>query len=189
VLVIAAVVGYGLLVSPERGVSAQLTTTQPRGPDRMVNVTARITPASAAENPNWLHVIAWQGQQKLVLRKLRGLGGGVYRTTAPVPAGRSWKTMLQLHRDNSLLSAGVYLPGDSAIPAKEIPLRPSVTRPFVYDHTLLQRERKKDVPSMLPAIAYATVGSIVLVFISMLGWALARLARGYAPDRVKTGAA
>jgi hypothetical protein len=186
VIVIAAVVGYGLHVSPQKGVSAQLTTSQPRGPDRMVDVTARITPASAAENPNWLHVIAWQGKQKLVLRKLTNLGGGVYRTTAPVPAGGSWKTMLQLHRDNSLLSAGVYLPGDSAIPAKEIPLRPKATRPFIYDHELLQRERKKDVPSVLPAIAYGTVGSIVIVFVLMLGWALARLARGFAPEPATT---
>jgi hypothetical protein len=186
VLVIAAVVGYGLHVSPEKGVRAQLTTTQPHGPDRMVDVTARITPASAAENPNWLHVIAWQGKKKLVLRDLRKVGDGVYRTTAPVPAAGSWKTMLQLHRDNSLLSAGVYLPGDSAIPAKEIPLRPSVTRTFVYDHQLLQRERKKNVPSVLPAIAYGIVGSIVIVFIAMLGWALARLAREFGPRPAAT---
>jgi hypothetical protein len=33
------------------------------------------------------------------------------------------------------------------------------------------------------------VGSIVIVFIAMLGWALARLARGFAPDRVGTGSA
>jgi hypothetical protein len=187
VLVIAAVVGYGLQVSPQRGVSAQLTTTPPRGPDRMVDVTARITPASAAQDPDWLHVIAWQGEQKLVLRKLDGLGRGVYRTTAPVPAGGSWKTMLQLHRDDSLLSAGIYLPGDSAIPAREIPLRPKATRTFVYDHELLQRERKKDLPSVLPGLAYAIVGTIVLAFIAMLGWALARLARGFAPERVGTG--
>lgn len=89
--------------------------------------------------------------------------------------------MLQLHRDNSLLSAGVYLPGDSAIPAKEIPLRPSVTHTFVYDHQLLQRERRRDVPSVLPAVAYGIVGSIVIVFIAMLGWALARLAREFGP--------
>jgi hypothetical protein len=187
VLVIAALVGYCLHVSPERGVSAQLSTTTPRGPDRMVDVTARITPASAAQDPNWLHVIAWQGEQKLVLRKLESVGGGVYRTSAPVPAGGSWKTMLQLHRDASLLSAGVYLPGDSAIPAKEIPLRPKVTREFVYDHDLLQRERKKDVPAVLPAIAYGIVGAIVLVFIAMLGWSLARLARGFAPERAAAG--
>jgi hypothetical protein len=186
VLVIAAVVGYGLHVSPQKGVTAALSTSAPKGPDRMVDVTARISPASAANDTNWLHVIAWQGKDKLVLQELRSQGGGVYRTTAPVPAGGSWKTMVRIHRDNSLLSAAVYLPGDSAIPAKEIPLRRNVTRPFVYDHELLQREQKKDVPSVLPAIAYGTVGSIVIVFVVMLGWALARLARGFAPDTVAT---
>jgi hypothetical protein len=189
VFVIAVVVGLLLHVSPEKGVSAQLATTKPRGPERMVNVTARIRPASAAEHANWLQVIAWQGKDKLVLRKLDRIGDGVYRTNAPVPANGSWKTMVRLHRDNSLLSSPVYLPGDSAIPAKEIPLRPSATRPFVYDHKLLQRERKRNVPQALPAIAYAIVGSIVIVFIAMLGWALARLARGFAPDRVGSGSA
>jgi hypothetical protein len=182
VLVIAAVVGYSLHVSPERGVRAELTTSQPRGPDRMVDVTARITPASAADDPNWFHMISWQGKQKLVLEEMRRVGDGVYRTAAPVPAGGSWKTMLQLHRDNSLLSAGLYLPGDSAIPAKEIPLRRKVTRTFVYDHELLQRERKKDVAAWLPVAAYGFVGLMALIFVSLLGWALARLARGFSTE-------
>jgi hypothetical protein len=182
VLAIAVVVGYGLHVSPERGVRAAFTTTQPRGPDRMVGVTARITPASAADDPDWLHMISWQGKKKLVLEEMRKIGDGVYRTAAPVPAGGSWKTMLQLHRDNSLLSAGVYLPGDSAIPAKEIPLRPKVTRTCVYDHQLLQRERKKGVPGWLPTVAYSFVFLMALIFVGVLGWALARLARGFTTE-------
>ena len=181
-LVIAIVVGYGLHVSPQPGVRAQLTTSRPSGPERAVQVTARITPASAAEDPNWLHVIAWQGRQKLVLEPLEEVGPGLYRTGKPVPTGGSWKTMLQLHKDDSLLSAGVFLPEDEEIPAKEIPLEPKVTRTMVYDHELLQRERKKDVPGYLPALAYGIVGLIALVFVGMLGWALARLARGFAPE-------
>jgi len=179
VLVLAAVVGYGLHVSPQPGVRAELTTSKPRGPDRMVEVTAKITPAAAAKDPNWLHTIAWQGKKKLVLEEMNEVGPGVYRTAAPVPAGGSWKTMVQLQRDNSLLSAGVYLPGDSAIPAKEIPLRPNVTRTMIYDHELLQRERKKDVPGWLPVVAYGFVGLMALIFVGLLGWALARLARGF----------
>jgi hypothetical protein len=182
-LVIAAIVGYGLQVNPDRGVRAELTTSQPRGPDREVDVTARISPASAARDPNWLHMIAWQGKQRLVLQELRRQGEGVYRSADPVPAGGSWKTMLQLHRDDSLLSVGLYLPQDAAIPAKEVPLRPKVTRIFVYDHELLQRERKKDVPGWLPAAAYGVVGLVVLVFIGLLGWALRRLSRGFAPEK------
>jgi len=181
-IVIAAVVGFCLQVQPERGVRAELTTSQPRGPDRMVDLTARITPAGAAEDADWLHVIAWQGKTKLVLEPLRRLAPGVYRSSEPVPAGGSWKTMVQLHRDDSLLSAGVYLPEDSAIPAKEIPLERRVTRTFVYDHQLLQRERKKDVPGWLPAVAYGIVGLVALAFLGLLGWALARLARGFAPE-------
>jgi hypothetical protein len=87
--------------------------------------------------------------------------------------------MLRLHRDDSLLSVPVYLPEDPAIPAEGVPLERGVTRELVYDHELLQREVKDDVSSALPAVAYGIVGLIALVFLGALGWALARLARGF----------
>jgi hypothetical protein len=181
-IVIGAVVGYGLQVDNDRGVRAQLSTSPPRGADREVDVTARISPPAAAEEANWVQVIAWQGRTKMVLEQLERVGDGVYRTTTPVPTGGSWKTLVRLHRDASLLSVPLYLPEDPAIPAKGVPLERNVTREFVYDHELLQRERKRDVPSALPAIAYGVVGLIALFFVGVLGWALARLARGFAPE-------
>jgi hypothetical protein len=182
VLVIAAAVGYGLQVEPERGVRAELTTSAPRGPDRKVDVTARFTPAEATRDANWLVALGWQGQTTLALEDLERVGDGVYRTTSPVPAGGTWKTLIRLHRDDSLLVVPVYMPADPAIPVGEVPLRRRVTRQAVYDHELLQREVKDDVPSALPAIAYGVVGLIVLVFLGVLGWALARLARGFARE-------
>jgi hypothetical protein len=63
-----------------------------------------------------------------------------------------------------------------------VPLERRVTRKAVYDHELLQREVKDDVSPSLPVLAYATVGAIVLIFLGILGWALARLARGFARE-------
>jgi hypothetical protein len=182
VLVIAAAVGYGLQVEPERGVRAELTTSAPRGPDRMVDVTARFTPAEATRDANWLVALGWQGQTTLALEDLERVGNGVYRTTSPVPAGGSWKTLIRLHRDDSLLVVPVYMPADPAIPVGEVPLTRRVTREAVYDHELLQREVKDDVSSSLPVIAYGVVGLIVLIFLGILGWSLARLARGFARE-------
>ena len=179
-VLIAIVVGYGLQVSPEKGVRAELTTSAPQGKDRFVDVTARITPPEAAEDPNWLTVIGWQGQTKLVLQELKQTGPGVFRTSEPVPAGGSWKTMVRLHKDDSLLSAPIYLPEDKAIPAKGIPLETSTTREFIYDHDVLQREKKKGVSTALPLIAYGIVGLIALGFVGILGWSLTRLARAFA---------
>jgi hypothetical protein len=182
VVVIAAAVGYALQVEPERGVRAELTTSAPRGPDREVQVTARFTPAEATRDANWLVALGWQGQTTMALEELERVGDGVYRTANPVPAGGTWKTLIRLHRDDSLLVVPVYLPADPAIPVGEIPLERRVTREAVYDHELLQREVKDDVAPSLPVIAYATVGVIVLIFLGILGWALTRLARGFAGE-------
>jgi hypothetical protein len=180
VIAIAAVIGYGLQMQPERGVSAQISTTEVRGgPERQVETAIRVTPKQATHDVNWFEAIAWQGGG-FVQARLKRVGDGVYRTTKALPAFGDWKTIVRLHRDDSLLSTPVYMPSDPAIPAVGIPLRSDVTRPFIEDHELLQRERKQDVPGWLPTIAYAVIGLIVLGFIAVLGWALTRLARGFA---------
>jgi hypothetical protein len=176
---VAAVIGYGLQMQPERGVEAQITASEVRGgPEREVALNVRISPSEATRDANWLQAIAWQGGG-FVADRLDRVGEGVYRTTEPLPAYGDWKTVVRLHRDDSLLSVPVYMPADPGIPARGLPLEPTVTRAFVTDHELLQRERKDDVPGWLPTVAYGVVGSIVLGFLAVLGWALARLARGF----------
>jgi hypothetical protein len=180
VAVIAAVIGYGLQVQPERGVSAQISASEVRGaPHKEVALTIRVSPSDATKDANWVQGIAWQGGG-FVQDRLTRVGEGMYRTTKPLPAYGDWKTIVRLHRDDSLLSAPVYMPRDPGIPAEGIPLRANVTRTFIEDHELLQRERKDDVPGWLPKAGYSVVGLIVLAFLGVLGWALARLARGFA---------
>ena len=180
VIAIAVVVGYGLQMQPERGVSAQIAAVETRGgPEREVALTVRVSPSEAADDYNWFQAIAWQGGGFVQDRLVR-VGDGAYRTTKPLPAYGDWKTIVRLHRDDSLLSVPAYMPRDPGIPAEGVPLRPVVTRSFIEDHELLQREQKDDVPGWLPAVAYGVVGAIVLGFLGVLGWALARLANGFA---------
>jgi len=179
---IAAIVGYGLQIRNDEGVTAQLTTTRPSGPEGEVTVTAAFDPPTAADDARWVQAIAWQGRQRLVLEQLERVREGVYRSPEPVPTGGTWKTLVRVHRDASMLSAPVFLPDDPAIPAEGVPVERSANREMVYDHELLQRERKDDVPAALPLVGYGVVALIVVLFVGVLGWALTRLARGFAGD-------
>ena len=144
---------------------------------RAVNATIRVSPASAAEDPAWLNVTAWQGGGS-VLDPLERVGPGVYRTTKPIPVHDGWKAMLRLQRGDALVSAPIYLPRDRAIPAPEVPAPATFTREFQADHELLQRERKKGVPGALTASAYVTVLAIALSLMALIAWALIRMEGG-----------
>ena len=190
-VVIAAVIGYGLRTDDHEGVRAQVTLDRASGGDgREVDATVRIDPASAAADPDWLREIAWQGGG-LVEAPLEQIAPGTWHTTEPLPVHDDWKALIRLHDGASVLGVPVYLPADPAIPAPEVPAKPSFERAFVPEHQILQREQNGDVPEALPAIAYTVVGSVAVFLIAMLGWALARLAGASTPatGRRKTGRA
>ncbi|MFL5869489.1 MAG: hypothetical protein ACJ75R_00275 [Solirubrobacterales bacterium] len=153
------------------------------GPDRTVDATVRIDPPQATDEAFWLSAISWQGGGKLVLDQLDQVSPGVWRTTEPLPVHGTWKTLIRLHRDNVLAGVPIYLPEDSAIPAKEVPAKASFERPFVDETQILQREQKGDVPGYLAAVAYAVVGTIVCLLIALLGWVLVRISREPEPER------
>ena len=181
VLAIAGVIGYGPRDDPERGMRAELAVTQERGgPAREVELEVRLSPRDAADDANWVQAMAWQGGGRLVLDQLERVAEGVYRTGEPLPAHGSWKTLVRVHRDDSLVAVPVYLPEDRAIPVPGVPLRQRAERTFVEDKELLQREQKDDVPGWLPPVAYAVVGLIALALICALGYALRRLTRVFA---------
>ncbi len=60
---------------PDARATLALTTAQP-GAHRTVDATVRITPASAARDNDWLTVTAWQGKQRLIVRRLAKVGPG-----------------------------------------------------------------------------------------------------------------
>jgi hypothetical protein len=175
VLAIGVVVWHGLDTTPQRGVTAQVRL-QPQGEGK-VQATVRVTPPSAAEDADWVNITSWQGKGKLVVDKLRHVGGGVYRSTEPIPVSGTWKTLVRIHKGDSLLGLPIYLPRDTAIPAAEVPARPSFARPFVADRTILQREAKGGVSAATWNIAYGIIGVIFAALIALMGWSMVRLAR------------
>jgi hypothetical protein len=178
VLAICVVVWHGLDTTPQPGVRAQVALQElSPAPDRTVQATVRVTPASAAEDADWVNITSWQGKDKLVVDKLRPLGGGVYRSTEPIPVAGTWKTLVRIHKGDSLLGVPIYLPRDTAIPAAEVPARASFERPFVADRTILQREAKGGVSAATWNIAYAIIGVIFAALIALMGWSMMRLAR------------
>jgi hypothetical protein len=158
------------------------------GPGRDVAATIRISPASAASNPDFLNVTAWQGGGS-VLGPLERVGPGLYRTTKPIPVHGGWKAMVRLQRGSTLVSVPIYLPLDRAIPAAEVPAAATFTRDFRSDRELLQRERKAGVPASLSVSAYLTVLAIALSLFAFLGWSLIRLESGDARRGRRAGRA
>lgn len=180
---IAIVVGYGLDTPARQGMTAQITLDEVTGaPERTANATIRITPASAAQDADWVTMTAWQGKG-FHLDHLEQVAPGVWRTTEPAPISGTWKTVVRVHKGDALMGAPVFLPDDPAIPAAEVPARPEMTRAFIEDHKILQREVKGDVSQGLWTVGYAIVGLIALSLVLALGWGLVRLARalGAAP--------
>ena len=160
-LALAALVAYGLhtSTSTEKGVSARVALHDVSGgPDRQVQATVALQPADAAEDAEWLDLTAWQGGG-LVVDRLKQVGPGRYRSTEPIPVSGSWKTMVRLHRGDSLTALPIYLPRDAAIPVGEIPARHVFTREFRNEHKLLQREQTGGSP-ILVAIAYSVVAGV-----------------------------
>jgi hypothetical protein len=181
--VIAALVAYGLYTPTQQGASARVSLHDVGSPfaGRAVEATVRMSPADAAEGAEWFDVTSWQGGG-LVVDPLRKVSPGVYRTTQPIPVYGDWKSMIRLHKGDSLAALPIYLPRDAAIPVGEVPAPPRFTRSFGDEHKLLQREAKPGAPA-LTAIAYSAVATIALALLALLAWALHRLAVGPRPAR------
>lgn len=177
-LVLVAVIGWGLPVSSSRPESARVTLREVEAPGgRAVDATVRIRPADGAEGAHFINVTAWQGGGSVVA-ELEDAGLGVYRTREPVPVHGSWKALVRLHVDDALLGVPIFLPRDRAIPAPQVPARPQFTREFVRDVEILQRERKEGVAGWLTVVAYLAVAAIAAGLIALLAWALLRLDAG-----------
>ncbi len=173
---------FGLYTQSDRGVSAKVALrTLPGGDGRQVEARIAVSPPSAPLDAEWFDVTAWQGGG-LVVDPLERTGPGRYRTTEPIPVYGNWKTMVRLHKGNSLTALPIYLPRDAAIPVGEVPAPARFDRAFGNEHKLLQREQKGGSP-LLVAIAYSTVVGISLGLLALLAWALHRLSFGPATAR------
>jgi hypothetical protein len=179
---------YPIPMTGGDGQSASFQVTDARsGPDREVNATVQLSPPDAADNADWLTIHAWQGGG-LVADRLERIGPGRYRTTEPIPVSGEWKAMLRLADGRQVVAAPLYMPEDTAIPAKGVPAESGVTRPLVADKKILQREAVGG-SAWLTVPAYLLLLLIATGWIAALTWGLRRLERGprasarTAPDR------
>jgi len=173
--VLALITAYALYKPADSGVRADIQLQEVQsGSARTVSADVRLDPPDAADDAEWLTVTAWQGDG-LVVNRLERTGPGRYRTTEPIPVHGNWKAILRLHNGNSLTGVPIFLPEDKAIPAKEVPATASISREFVADHEILQREQKPAAAG-LTVLAYSVVVAIALALLALLAWGLHRLA-------------
>jgi hypothetical protein len=158
------------------------------GGERSANATVTIHPASTVSNPDYVQQLSWQGHTKSINAIMRRVGPGVYRTEKPLPLSGTWKSLIRMQQGRTRGDVPVYLPADPAIPAVGIVARANVTRPFVSDTALMQRERKRDVPGWLWTAAMTIVLAIIAVLLAIMGWGLARVGAraGEAPPAAPT---
>jgi hypothetical protein len=169
---------------------ATVALDHPGAPSSQATVTIR--PASVVSGPDYVQQLSWQGHASSVEGILRRVGPGVYRTVKPLPLSGSWKSLIRIQQGRTRGDVPVYMPADPAIPAALIPAKAQVTRPFVSDTTLMQRERKRDVAGWLWSAATTVVLAIIAVLLAIIGWGLNRVARlvtgGAAPGPRRTRA-
>lgn len=172
---LAVIVASALYKPADTGVSAAVALRDVTRGDqpREVQATVRLSPASAADDAEWLTATAWQGDG-LVVDRLQRVGEGVYRTTKDIPVSGQWKALIRLHHGSSLTAVPIYLPDDPAIPAKGVAAPRQFTRAFVADHTILQREQKT-AAGWLTVAAYLVVVAIATSLLALLAWGLHRL--------------
>src|SRR3954451_17948895 len=106
-----AMVGYGLHVNNDgQGATAHFKLRDvDGGPGRYVQAHVTLDPRTAAGDPKWVSVTAWQGGG-LVVNRLHKLGLGEYETTKPIPVNGDWKALLRIHKGNAILGVPTYLP-------------------------------------------------------------------------------
>ncbi len=179
-LVLMAVIGWALPMSTTGPERAQVALRDIQsGKERTVSATIRVEPRDSVDDPEFMNVTAWQGGGSVV-DPLEKVEQGVYRTTKPIPVYGGWKATMRIQRGDALISMPLFMPRDEAIPAKEVPARANLTRGFLADHEVLQRERKEGVSGALTLTAYLTVLAIALALIALISWSLLRVDRGEA---------
>lgn len=161
-----------------------MTLTEVPGPAdrRMVTADMRINPPGLlSADPNWVSVLGWQGglaiDRGIFIDHLEKLGPGHFRSTQPTPVYGKWKTLLRVHDGRILTAVPVFLAADPGINVPEVPAESTMTRPFVSEITILQRERSPDTPQVLWTGGCLIVLVCTLIMIGGLTWGAGRISR------------
>lgn len=209
-LLVAVGVNAGVRELPQATATVELTDVRPE-PRREATATVRINPASAADDVNWLYMLAWQGGAgtQRVVDRLERVGHGVFRSTGSIPLHGSWKVGLRLQRGRERGAVPIRLPADDALAGSaaklpgsfsskgaeqrlrdaagaELPAPARFTRPFLDDGLIVLRESKGDVAGWLWAAAIAVIALFYLLFIAAISVGVARMTRrGSAPVKAR----
>ncbi len=182
VVVIGGAVANGLHINiPSKNTATIKLTELPSDPGKqMVSADVQINPPDLIkDDPDWVSITSWQGkmenQRGLVVDRLQRVGPGHYRSTQPIPVWGSWKTLLRVQDGYTMTAVPIYAPADEAIPAPEIPAQPVITRPFVLENTILQRERDPSAPAWLFTTGSILVLIFTLMVIAALTWGAGRI--------------
>jgi hypothetical protein len=184
VLAIGGATANGLRYDVPQNANAAITLTEapPINGQRYVTADVQITPANLlTDDPNWVSVLGWQGgianERGMFTDHLEKVGPGHFRSTQPLPVSGTWKTLLRVHDHRTFTAVPIYLAGDPGIGAKEVPADASMTRPFVAEITILQRERNPDTPQALWLVGCLVVLGCTLILIAGLTWGAGRINR------------
>ena len=182
VLAIGGAAANGLRYNVPESATATVTLTEVPGEEgeRLVTADIQLTPANLlSDDPNWVSILGWQGgldnQTGLFIDRLEQVGPGHYQSTKPAPVSGTWKTLLRVHDGKTLAAVPIYLAGDPGIGAEEVPADPSMTRPFVSEITILQRERSPDIPESLWLIGCLIVLACSLAMVAGVTWGGGRI--------------
>lgn len=182
VLVTGGSVTNGLRTEmPENaGAAIALTDLPSAEGQRMVSADIRINPPDlVSEHPEWVSILAWQGglgnDRGLVIDRLEQVGPGHYRSTRPIPVWGTWKTLLRVQDGTTMAGVPIFLAADPGIGAQEVPAEAGISRDFVPEITILQRERNFDHPTWLFTAASIVVLICTLILIAALTWGAGRI--------------
>ncbi len=198
-------VSAGIKELPDATATVELTDTAPE-PQREAMATVTLDPPDAAEDANWLYVLAWQGGEKRIVDRLEPEGDGVYSSTEPIPLHGTWKTGLRLQNGRERGAVPIRLPSDSGIGptggelptswtdaaaaeealrggtagnvGAELPAPARFERAFLSDSLIVLREQNEQVGTWIWGIAIAVIGAFYVLFVAAISVGVARSARG-----------
>jgi hypothetical protein len=135
------------------------------GKEAYVNVT--LTPADAAVGSRVFGVGSWQGGG-VRSAKLVPVEGkpGEYRADKAVPITAPWKTLVQLQRNDEMMSAPVFMPADPGI---GFAARPAIDRSvdFVRNTKLLLPETRPGDPAV-KALSWSVLAVVVAIWAALV---------------------
>jgi hypothetical protein len=149
-------------------------------------VDVSLTPTTAAQGADFLEVISWQGNSPAHNTPLLATGPGHYRSSTPVPAGGSWKTMIYLANRDVLMALPISMPADPSYGRQAVKPESLRTAAMVPAHEVLTSEAHAGSPLVADA-AYSAFFGMIAIAVGLLALAYFQVSRRAAGEGPKGG--